>query len=194
MKTRAVASIAIAVALGFGLTACNYISPQRTTMQYDASDGVSAVVGDLEVRNALFLIDPEKGEGTAEVASLLFAVVNHTGEAAEFTISVGGSNTQTTIVVPAGETLVPVGYGEGQSIIIEGTEFVGGSTHVVTFTPSEGGSTTVNVPVLDGTLAEYSTLLPTVAPTTIPPVEPTETDAPAEGDEEDPAATEPAAE
>lgn len=164
MKSRAVVSIALAAALGVSLSACNYFAPQRTTAQYSASDGVHATAGELELRN-LMVIAPaaEQGEG-ATSAVLVGAVSNPSREATTLTASYEGGTAE--IAIPAGETLVSLSFGEGETVTLTGGEFVPGQELDVTFTPSgKGSSVEVAVPILDGTLAEYSTLVPTAGAT-----------------------------
>lgn len=182
MKYRAVVSLALAAALGAGLTACNYISPQRTADMYAASDGVHVTAGQIQVRNAMLLTD---GEDTSK-ASLLASIVNHTNEAASIMISIEGSASE-NVQLPENESIVKVGTTDGEKVELTGAEFKPGQTVKVTFTPNEGETASIDVPVLDGTLAEYSTLVPTssASPSTSASPAPTETpateEAPAEG-------------
>lgn len=180
MKSRAVVSIALAAAVGVSLSACNYFAPQRTTTQYAASDGVHINVGDLELRNLMILAPAiENGQG-AQTASLVGAVSNSSGSAGTLTLAYGG--VQTTIDLPAGEKYVRLSNGDGPEVTLSGTEFVPGQTIAMTFTPSravggnDANSSAIDVPVLDGTLREYSTLLPT--PSTDPSMVPAPTDGP----------------
>lgn len=185
MKIRAAASIALAAALATGLAGCNFLSPQRTQTIYDASDGVSATVGDIELRNALILVDGD--EPVADTGRLLVAVVNHSGEAG--TINVTTQGVSTVIEVTAEPGLTPIGYGDGAEVVLSGTELAPGGSLEVTFTGGAGASDTVRVPILDGTLAEYSTLVPTTAAT--PSLLPVPA---ATGEPTEPSATEEAAE
>lgn len=174
MKYRAVVSLALAAALGAGLTACNYISPQRTADMYAASDGVHVTAGQIQVRNAMLLTD---GEDTSK-ASLLASIVNHTNEAASITISIeGGASAE--VELPKNESIVKVGTTDGEMIELTGAEFKPGQTIKMTFTPNEGETASIDVPVLDGTLAEYSTLVPTTAASPSPSASPAATETPA---------------
>ncbi|KAB1643094.1 hypothetical protein [Gulosibacter chungangensis] len=167
MKIRAVAAAALALAIGVGLTGCNMISPQRTEMQYDASDGVSADLGGVSVQNALLLTTESVDE-----ANFVFTAVNLTNAEATVTAQVGASSVEKTIDHTINNRLVKVGFGESGSEIVSG-DFVSGSTFEVTFTSTytdDEGNTqtaeqTVIVPVLgseiaEGVLGEYATLLP----------------------------------
>lgn len=191
MKFRAAASIALAAAVAAGLAGCNMISEQRTTMAYDASDGVGVNVGDFELRNLIVLTDGESFEVTS--GDLIAAVVNHSGKAGTISVSAGSARAQ--IAVPGENGLTPVGYNDGEKVTLDGLDAQLGGTVEVTFTAGGGSTVTAQVPVLDGTLAEYSTIVPTGAPTESPatpapaaPATPGATETPAA-----PAETEPAA-
>ncbi|MDJ1369952.1 hypothetical protein [Gulosibacter molinativorax] len=172
MKIRAVAAAAIALAIGVGLTGCNMISPQRTELKYDASDGISADLGGVSVQNAMLFTTDEASD-----ANLVFTAVNRSTEDATVTAQVGSSTVENPISANMDKNVLKVGYGDAGPELVSGTEFVSGTTVAVTFsstyTDSEGASQTaeevVMVPVLgsdqqDGVLEEYATLMPEPAP------------------------------
>lgn len=167
MKIRAVAAAALALALGVGLTGCNMFSPQRTEMEYDASDGISADLGGVTVQNALLLTTE-----TASDANFLFTAVNLTDAEATVSAQVGSSIVAKSISPNANENLLEVGSGEEGPELVNG-DFVTGTTIEVTFTSeytdAEGNAQTaeqtVFVPILGSddakdVLEEYATLLP----------------------------------
>lgn len=171
MKIRAVAAAALALALGAGLTGCNMISPQRTTMEYAASDGVNVDLGDIAVRNALLVVDSDTE--TASQANLVFTAVNPTDQNAQITVAVaGGAPTQIALPNNPESDVVKVGFGDTGPQLVTG-QFVSGTTVEVkftaTYTDAEGAQQTQEVthlvPVLGATdpanvLEEYSTLAP----------------------------------
>ncbi|GGA62884.1 hypothetical protein GCM10011490_11710 [Pseudoclavibacter endophyticus] len=157
MKFRAVASVALAAALAGGLAGCNLISPLATTIEYAASDGVHVTVGDLELRNIMILVDAE-GDTTPTAGSFVGTIVNHADDAGSVTITTESATAQ--LPLDASQPLTHIGYGDGPQVLIEGVQLEPGSTIDVTFTGPGGTTETKKVPVLDGTLAEYSTLLP----------------------------------
>lgn len=196
MKIRAVAAAALALALGAGLAGCNMISPQRTTMQYAASDGVHVDLGDVAVRNVLLIVDTDTADATE--ANLVFTAVNTSSEDAQLTVSFAGDAPH-VVELPhdAQSNVVHVGWGEGGVELVTGS-FTSGTTVEATFkatyTDRDGQRQTVEtthlVPVLGAddpanVLEEYQTLNPGSAPeptmTTLP-VEPTATE-PAETEE-----------
>lgn len=195
MKVRAVASIALAAAVAAGLAGCNLISPQRTTLAYNASDGVGLSLGGVELRNALFISDGAEADRTARRASLVVAVVNGTGRAGELKLSVqspdGGKTVSAALPYTEADEVQPVGYGEGEILWVEGLDFHPGGAVNLTVTAPDGASQTVLVPVLDTHgLPEYATLLPdaghhhTPHATGTATPEPAETEAPQEQGEE----------
>ncbi|CAG7844078.1 hypothetical protein USB125703_00300 [Pseudoclavibacter triregionum] len=170
MKSRAVVSLALAAALGCGLTACNYISPQRTTEWYAASDGVNLEAGGLSLRNLMIVVPTETASPAGgSTGQLVGAVVNPGKEQGTLKIT-GEGISPITIQIPAGQDLVQLSFGEGESVPVQGSKLTPGTMLELTFTPSTGSSASIEVPVLDGTLKEYSTIAPTGAasPTSLP--------------------------
>ena len=68
---RAAASVVLAGVLLVGTTGCTFVSTQATLIRYDPSDGVGIDVGDLQVRNAVALINKDGG-----AVSLMITIVN----------------------------------------------------------------------------------------------------------------------
>ena len=163
MKFRAVAASALALALAAGLTGCNLISPQRTTMEYAASDGVHASVGDLEVRNALLIVDSDTQD--VNEANLVLSVITESDTPATLEVAIDGGSTVSIPVekTSANKGLVKVGFDEAGAQIVTG-KFRSGDTVNVTFR-SAGSEATATVPVLgadnpENVLDEYKTLAP----------------------------------
>ena len=73
MKARLAASAALALGIAIGGSGCAMITYQATTEKYDPSDGISADIGTLDLRNVLVV--SEDGED----GNLVMTVVN-TGE------------------------------------------------------------------------------------------------------------------
>lgn len=168
MKIRAVAASALALALAAGLTGCNMISPQRTTMEYAASDGINVDLGDVHARNVLLLTD-----GTGSQANLVFTAVNTSGEDAQLNLNVDGTAVNLPLTYTPGNDVTEVGFGDEGQQLVQG-DFTTGTTVEVTFqasyTDADGARQTVEathaVPVLGDDDAasvheEYQTLLPT---------------------------------
>lgn len=172
MKSRLVASAAISALVLLGATGCTFISPQATTIEYSASDGVnvSDADGPLDVRNA-FIVANEDGS----VGNFIGAVVNPTSDKATLTMTVAGLE-PITVTVPAGKT---VSYGaDEEPLRIDGLDTQPGATVEIHFQSGDGAGTKTQVPVLDGALPYYADLVPSESEPSPTPV-PTDTAAPA---------------
>lgn len=127
------------------------ITYQATTEKYDPSDGVSADLGALAVRN--ILVVSEDGEE----GNMVLSVTNSGTEDATLAIQVAGEAVE--VDVDAGQTVSP-GAGDEEPLLIERLDAeVGGLVPV--FLTAEGvEGREISVPVLDGRLPEYEDLVP----------------------------------
>ncbi|WP_091226388.1 DNA modification methylase [Microbacterium sp. 3J1] len=156
MKSRLVASAAISALVLLGATGCTFISPQATTIEYSASDGVNVSDSDgpIDVRNA-FIVANEDGS----VGNFVAAVVNATGEEATLTITIDGLEPM-TVTVPANRTISFGAEGE-EPKRIDGLDTMPGATLEMHFQSGDGAGTKAEIPVLDGSLSYYADLVPT---------------------------------
>jgi len=145
-----------AAALGLGLltmTGCGYITPQQTTQQYSASDGIRADLGPLELRNILIVSAGEDKPGR-----LLGAVYNSSSKDVKLRVN-GAKGSQTEVPVKANSyTLLNDSTDEA---ILSTSGGAPGS--LVDIKVTEDGTNvdkTIKVPVLDATLKEYQEYLP----------------------------------
>ncbi|MFT4157618.1 MAG: DNA modification methylase [Microbacterium sp.] len=154
MKSRLVASAAISALVLLGATGCTFITPQSTTIEYPASDGVniSEDSGPLDVRN-VFIVANEDGS----VGNLVAAIVNATDKKATLTITVAGEDPM-VVTVPAGDR-VSLGADEDPLRIVD-LDTLPGSTVEVHFQSGDSTGVKSEIPVLDGTLPYYSDLVP----------------------------------
>ena len=163
----AVAATGLAAALV--LAGCSATNPIQTQDRYDASDGVSVQLGDVRAQNLLVL---SAGEG--EPGVLLGAISNDGRDGVTVTVTFGApgqgadaapSADATTIDVPArGTVLLDGGAGEQDTradVRVAETPVRPGGVALVGIEVDTAGSQTVRVPVLDGTLPDYATLVPT---------------------------------
>ena len=153
MKARLAASAALALGLVMGATGCSMVTYQATTEKYDPSDGVSANLGDIDVRNAL-VISEDGEDGT-----LVMSVVNRSDERATVTVQYGDGGDELEIDVPAGETLV-LGSGDEEQVVLEGIDVEVGGLLPMYFQAGDAEGVEKQVPVLDARLPEYSELAP----------------------------------
>ena len=126
---------------------------QATTEHYDPSDGVSANVGDLDLRNILVVSDD------GEDGNLVLTVVNTGEEDAELGVQVGeGGGEPLIIEVEAGAT-VSLG-GDEEPLLLEGIDTQPGALLPIFFQYGTAEGIEKLVPVLDGRLPEYADLAP----------------------------------
>ena len=126
---------------------------QATTEHYDASDGVSVNVGDLDVRNILVVSDD------GEDGNLVLTVVNTGEDDVELGVQVGeGGSEPLMIEVEAGAT-VSLG-GDEEPLLLEGIDTKPGALLPMFFQYGTAEGIEKLVPVLDGRLPEYSDLAP----------------------------------
>ncbi|SFR72906.1 hypothetical protein SAMN05428970_1455 [Agromyces sp. CF514] len=143
MKARLAASAVLALGLAIGATGCSMVTYQATTEHYDASDGVSVTVGDLDLRN--ILVVSEDGED----GNLVMTVVN-TGDRDQTLKIEAGSATQ-ELDVDAHST-VALGSEDTEPLLLEGIDAeVGGLTPIFFQYASEEGIEK-QIPVLDDRL------------------------------------------
>ena len=176
MKTRLVASVALATALLLGTSACTLSAIQGTLVHYEPSDGTAATVGDIKVRNLIGLSD------NGDDISLLMTIVNGGNSAASVNFQYEDSNGEQstiTIEVPANSS-VHVGSGgdADEAVLREVGATVGGLIPVYVQYGDHAGKQ-VQVPVLDGATEAYADLLPEPLPTATPTPTPTPTETPA---------------
>ncbi|WP_394552842.1 DNA modification methylase [Agromyces sp. MMS24-JH15] len=155
MKVRLAASAALALAIVVGGTGCAMVTYQATTEKYDASDGVSADVGALKLRNVLLVME----EGGDE-ASLVFTVSNTGDDDLELELGLADGDTQ-TVDVDAHSQLVFGGDGDDEEpLVIEDIDAGPGELATLYFSVSGAEGVEVGTPILDGRLPEYSDLVP----------------------------------
>lgn len=154
MKSRLVASAALSAVVLLGATGCTFISPQATTIEYSASDGVNVTdsAAPLVVRNA-FIVANEDGS----VGNLVAAIVNPTTERATMTIVIEGID-PFTVTLSAGET-VSLGADE-EPLRVIGLDSKPGTTIQVHFQSGDSVGVNAQLPVLDGSLPYYADLVP----------------------------------
>ena len=163
MKTRRIASsIALAAAITLGATGCGFSVPQATNEPYAPSDGIDVSVAGVEVRN-LMLIADEKGENF----NVVFTGVNTGTTPLDLRITFVGKSGSTEasadFTVEPGSTLFGDLEGDGAPVLVSIPDLAAGDT-VSAFLQVPGGADVEReVPVLDGTLLEYSSFVPSPA-------------------------------
>ena len=146
--------LASAAALAVVLSGCSATNEITTRNEYAASDGVRAELGDVVMGNLLVLTSAEGEAGT-----VLGSLTNNGQSDVEITLGVGEGGAQDPIDLPAGGTVL-LGPEQDVELEVDSVPAAPGALVDVTVTSDAGGSSTVRVPVLDGTLAEYADLVP----------------------------------
>lgn len=172
MKARRAASIALAVSLLVGTAGCTLAS-DSVDLKYAPSDGTAADIGELHLLNVIGL--SENGDDV----SLLMTIVNDADEDVEVNLQFtdeSGEKDTLTVTVRANSSEQFGGSGDEEVVARNVGAAVGGLLPVYVQYGDEPGKQ-LQVPVLDGAIAEYADLLPEPEPE--PTVEPTPTETPA---------------
>ena len=156
MIRRKFAAIALGLALATGATGCTFNSPVASLDMYVPSDGAQIDVGDLKVRNFIYLTD------SAGYAALFGSVVNSSSRSQvleiQYTDAASGAKSSSTVLIEGGQK-VDLGY-NGNSPLEIALAGQPGSLTSVFVVQVNGEGKELKIPVLDGTLAEYADLLP----------------------------------
>lgn len=153
MKTRRIASsLALAAALALGATGCSLIAPQGTLEPYAPSDGIDVTIDKIAVRN-LLLIEDASGKNF----NVVFTGVNNTTEDAIVRMTFVTESTEASTDFALAPGLTSFGNPDGefapQLVSLPGVK--AGTVVEAYFEVAGGGEAKYEVPVLDGTLAEY---------------------------------------
>lgn len=152
MKLTVPARLAAASLAAVALAGCSYVNPITTHKNYAASDGTQLVVGDVSALNLIVL-----AEDVDSPATLIGTLVNDSSEAVTVDISLDGESA-TNVMLDAGET-VKLGPTDGDTEVSGTAVAAPGFVAPVSFTAPSGEVQAVEVPVLDGTLPEYTDLV-----------------------------------
>ncbi len=167
MSIRKIAAVALAASVMLGTSGCNFVSPVTTLEVYSPSDGAQHSFENVKVRNFLYLVNTD-GQG-----ALFGSVVNSGLESQQFKIQytdVNGETQDINYTVAAGQKL-DLGYGGGSAVALDIAPIKAGSVvSIFAIAGSEVGQK-INVPVLDGTLAEYQELVKQFGGEAFTPVE-----------------------
>ncbi|CAN5484499.1 hypothetical protein BH09ACT4_BH09ACT4_19940 [soil metagenome] len=170
MRARVVASAGLAALVAVLLAGCNFITPQATLKPYDPSDGVSVKMGDIDVLNALVLSD----DGVS--GNLVFTALNTSGKTVDLTVQYPSLGAKTDIdlkVAPNGTTDFG-GFNGSEQVFLTAIDTAPGSLLSIYFQYGDQQGRQLMVPVLDGSLEQYSPFLPqTPTPTPVATETPT---------------------
>lgn len=160
MRVRIATSVVLAAGILLGTSACNFLTPQATTTHYDAGDGVSGNVGDVAIRNAILL------SNDGSTANLLVTVINQGDSAHSLNVQYSTDAEKVTqkVTVKANSS-VTIGTPDAPTVTLENIDTPPGALFPVFLQYGDETGVELLVPVLDGTLNEYSTLMPSETPT-----------------------------
>ncbi|MFM6966662.1 MAG: hypothetical protein ACKOWI_04810, partial [Rhodoluna sp.] len=155
MNIRKFASVAVAASLLLGTAGCTFMNPIASRIDYAPSDGTQVSLNTVDARNFIYLSD---GQGHA---ALFGSLVNR--DLASVSVKLQYTDAKSNEKKDAFYTLLPsqkldFGYNGTSPLNFD----LGGKPgQTVTVWVSAGSETgkSMNVPVLDGTLAEYSELV-----------------------------------
>ncbi len=161
-----------ALAAGLLLTGCSATNPIETIANYHASDGVGVSLGDVRADNLLIL-----SAGLGDPGVLYGAFTNNGEQDVTLTVAFSAVGAEAgvaptadpaTIEIAAGETVLisdATGASElnipNERITVTATPAAPGELALVALGSDVAGTTTLQVPVLDGTLPDYASLVPT---------------------------------
>lgn len=156
MRARFASTVVASALTVTALTGCTFTAEIANLQPYDPSDGVATTMDDIAVRNALLIT------GDDAEANLVMTVENTTGENVDLRVQYGPNGARQTdiIVLPAEPELFQVGSDPANQLIISDDGIIAGSLFPVYFQYGDAQGEIIEVPVLDGTLAEYELLVP----------------------------------
>lgn len=153
MKNRIAASLVLATALALGASGCSLIAHNGTTVHYSPSDGVEVTGNGVALRN-MILVAAQDGENF----NVVFTAVNTRDGAASIVIDLEADGRTATVKtsVPQGTTAFG-DVGEHQTVLVASLPGLKAGASAKAYVTIEGqGGHEEYIPVLDGTLLEYT--------------------------------------
>ena len=167
MFVRSLAATALLVALSLTTSACSISGNVASLQPYSPSDGQQVDLDQIKARNFMYLV-AESGNGY-----LVGSLVSVASEDKVIKIQYVDPNTQAKtdyfVEVPAGQK-IDIGYNGNPAISAPVVE-VPGQTAQFFFLESDTVNASMKVPILDGTLAEYRSILELLESQVVPEVE-----------------------
>lgn len=146
MQPRLAAAAAAAVVVAFAATGCNILPPQATTIDYDASDGVSGSTGTVDIHNAMLIGDPD-----GDAFNLAVTFTNE-GEATVVEVRVDDQSQQ----VRVSEGVTTFGFPDEEQLIFPQTgELPFGSLRNVSFQADGAEPVGLGVPMISTDVVGY---------------------------------------
>lgn len=151
MKIAKTASLIAAMAiLTTGLSGCGFTGDIASLDMYAPSDGSQTDLVDARVRNFL-LVERIDGQAVLLGTVVNSSVLNETSVSIQL-VQADGSRMTLEYTIPASGKQ-DIGYNDGETVLVQLSESPGDLVSV--FVSESAGPVTMQVPVVDGTLAEY---------------------------------------
>ena len=172
MRARIAATVVLAASLLLSTTGCSFFAPQATLKHYDPSDGVGTTVGQVKVRNALLLT--KDGQQASFLVNLINDGENTVNVLIQYdgTTADGASGKVDTRVQLDAREVKTFGSSDTRQLLFSGINSKAGSLLPVFVQYGTQTGEQLLVPVLDGSLPEYSKLLPSPLPSATAPATP----------------------
>ena len=155
MKNRWASAVALTAALMLGVTGCTFSAEIATQKDYDPSDGVGADIGDLAIRNILLIGDD------GDTLNLVMTVVSESDSSQRLNVQWDdGAERVTESVFVDPDGLTAIGGPEQPQVLVTGAGGELGGLVPVYFSYGTEPGVEVLVPVLDGSLPEYTLFVP----------------------------------
>ena len=177
MNIRKFATVAVTASLLLGTAGCTFMNPIASRIDYAPSDGTQTSLETVDARNFIYLSD---GQGHAALfGSLVNRALEQTNVKLQYTDAKTGQKKDSFYSLLPSQKL-DFGYNGTSPLnfVLDGTP---GKTVTVWVSAGHETGKAMSVPVLDGTLAEYSELvkqiggsLPSTEPSPTPSATPTE--------------------
>jgi hypothetical protein len=167
---RRLAATALIVSLALSTSACSLSGNVASLQPYSPSDGQQVNLENVKARNFIYLVS-ESGRGF-----LIGSLVNTAGEAKVVKIQYVDPNSQAKtdyFVEVAPGAKLDFGYNGNPAISMPVVE-IPGQTALFYFLESDTVNAEMKVPVLDGTLSEYKSLIQLLEQQVAPTTEPSE--------------------
>jgi len=155
VKNRWASAVALTAALMLGVTGCTFSAEIATQKDYDPSDGVGADIGDLAIRNILLIGDD------GDTLNLVMTVVSESDNSQRLNVQwEDGAERVTESVFVDADGLTAIGGPEQPQVLVTGADGELGGLVPVYFSYGTEPGVEVLVPVLDGSLPEYTLFVP----------------------------------
>jgi hypothetical protein len=167
---RGAASVILIGGLLISTTGCSLFSVKATQIQYEPSDGTATNLGDIKLRNVLAISED------GETVNLVLTANNSSDKGVFVNLQYNDGAGEAQLYV-AGNSTKSIGQPDEDSVILTDAEVEIGALMPLYAQYGDTPGKELLVPVFDGSLGEYSTLVP-VEPTSTPSAEPTSTPTP----------------